>query len=111
MGIGWLPVSLTELYQLPSACEELSYDLNGSFFAESGLPVVLQKLSTVRVVSNSDLELSREPTGISPAAKRALLDPFSGEASFTSSAIFRRRLPRILLSKLSVPCDSRLWSR
>lgn len=85
--------------------------ISSTLSAESGLPVVLQKLTTVRVVCNSDLELSRGPMCISPAAKRALLGPFSDKAGFTSSAIPRRHLHRILLSRLSMPCDSRLWSR
>lgn len=79
--------------------------------AESGFPVLLRKFTTVEVVRRSGLELSGDLVGYRPAAKRALLGPFSGEAGFTSSAIPRRRLHRILLSNLSVPCDSSLWSR
>lgn len=57
------------------------------------------------------LELSGDLMSYRPVAKRALLGPFSDEAGFTSSAILRPRLHRILFSRLSMPCDSRLWSR
>ncbi|RMV48145.1 hypothetical protein ALP10_200116 [Pseudomonas syringae pv. helianthi] len=47
--------------------------------------------------------------GYRPATKRAQLGPFSGEAGFTSSAILRRRLHRILLT-LSLGQVARLFS-
>ncbi|WP_206211714.1 hypothetical protein, partial [Pseudomonas viridiflava] len=61
--------------------------------------------------SYSGLELAMDFLGYRPATKRAQLGPFSGEASFTSLAILRQRLRRVLLSTLSRLCDSRLLSR
>lgn len=51
-----------------------------SAFGRSSLPFLLQKMTAVRVVCNSDLELSGELVGFRPASKRALVGPFSGES-------------------------------
>lgn len=66
--------------------------------------------ASVHVFRHSGLGLSDDLVGYRPAAKRALLGPFSGEAGFSSSAIPRRHQRRFLLSTLSMSCDSRLWS-
>lgn len=105
--------------KLCAICRKLHH-LFGSFavanerqlLAEIGLPVLLQKLTIVQLVRHSGLELAGDFLGNGPAAKRALLGPFSGDAGFTSSsAIPRRRQPRVLLSIPSKLCDSHLWFR
>lgn len=87
-----------------SAFGELGLILNGHYWPKGGFNL-LRILTPVHVVSHSG-----DFVGYRPAAKRALLGPFSGKAGFISSAILRRHQRRVLLSTLSMSCDSRLWS-